>query len=173
VFAVAFPDAWLGQPSDLLRAAPRAPYLVIRPTKANHKRLALHEIGELNDGFLKSLRRVAHSLSMPSFAGLSSLVVAQIKNRYCSPRSMASRGSPMPARRRCKWRFTTIAQLATSLKTAASRSTHLSIPSAAQKAANALPARCSLWSHFGALVSLQIWLRFAIWHFENAALGCC
>src|ERR1700722_9533060 len=64
MLGVALPHASFGQPSDLLSAAPRTFHFAIRPAKFDHKRLALLEIGEVQDGFLKSLRCVAHTLSM-------------------------------------------------------------------------------------------------------------
>jgi len=57
VLAVAFPDTLFLDPEDFLGLAARAFYNTIGPAERDHERFAILEIGEVENGFLKSLWR--------------------------------------------------------------------------------------------------------------------
>lgn len=57
VLAVAFPDAFFLDPEDFLRLAARALYNAVGPAERDHERFAVLQIGEVENGFLKSLWR--------------------------------------------------------------------------------------------------------------------
>jgi hypothetical protein len=64
MLAITLPDASLGKPDDMIGTAMRATHNAIGPAQLNHERLAVFEILEVNDGFLKCAWRV-HESSMP------------------------------------------------------------------------------------------------------------
>jgi hypothetical protein len=59
MFLVAFPDASIRQELDLFELAVRAPYLAVWPAQLDHRILAILEIAEIDDRFLKCVRHHA------------------------------------------------------------------------------------------------------------------
>ena len=57
VLAVALPNAFFLDPEDFLGLAARAIHYAIWPAKRDHERFAVLEIGEVENCFLKGLRR--------------------------------------------------------------------------------------------------------------------
>ena len=57
MFAVALPNAFLGDPEYFLGLAAGALYDAVRPAKAKQESFAILEFSKVDNGFLKSLRR--------------------------------------------------------------------------------------------------------------------